>query len=130
MADQNALLTGMKITFRTQNDNRDHDTRVEVWINKAGEHEAAYLDVPQFEFENNSTHIFDVPTKGQQMKRSEIPGSWVQIRIHPSGGRGHDRWVFETDVMLRFADGTIHEQSFQRTTLDQNSNQANFSLVA
>jgi hypothetical protein len=127
MADPNALLTGMRITYRTQNDDKDGDTRVEAWINMSGEREAAYVDVGGMHFDNNSTHIFDGQAKSNPMRRADIPGSWLQIRIDPNG---NDRWVFECDLMLRFNDGTIHEQSFQRTTLDQNSRQANLMLVA
>ena len=129
--DPNAHLVSMQIIFDTLNNDLDHDTRLEVWINKAGEKEAAYLDVKHNGFPNDSTHVYDVPKKSNTMMRSEIPGSWVQIRIHPSdghGGPGKDTWNFKCRVMLRFDDGTIYEKAFDLTTLDQDANQSKLSL--
>ena len=45
----NAVLQSMEITINTLNNDKDADTRLEVWINKAGEREAAYLDIQRAE---------------------------------------------------------------------------------
>lgn len=37
-------------------------------------------------------------------------------------------WNFKCKVMLHFDDDSVFEKEFGRTTLDQDANQANFSL--
>src|SRR5690242_2929879 len=77
----NALLQSMEITINTLNNDKDADTRLEVWINKSGEREAAYRDIQGQRFDDGSIHIFQVSPKTNPMTRGEIPGSWVQLRI-------------------------------------------------
>jgi len=121
----NARLQSMEITINTLNNDKDADTRLEVWINKAGEREAAYLDIQGQKFDDGSIHIFQVPPKTNPMTRGEIPGSWVQLRIAPNG---HDTWNFQIRVMLRFNDGTVYERTYGPSTLDQDARQGNYSL--
>ena len=121
----NAVLQSMEITINTLNNDKDADTRLEVWINKAGEREAAYLDIQGQKFDDGSIRIFQVPPKTNAMTRGEIPGSWVQLRIAPNG---HDTWNFQFRVMLRFNDGTVYERAYGPSTLDQDARQGNYSL--
>jgi len=125
MENPNALFQSMQTTINTLNNDKDDDTRLEIWINKAGEHEAAYLDIQGQKFDDNSIHIFDVPQRNNPMRRSEIPGSWVQFRIAPNG---NDTWNFQFRVMLRFDDGTVYEKQFGPNTLDQDARQGNYAL--
>jgi hypothetical protein len=125
MANPNALFQSMQITFNTLNNDKDDDTRLEVWINKVGEQEAAYLDIQGRKFDDNSINIFDVPRKNHPMVRAEIPGSWVQLRIAPNG---NDTWNFQFRVMLRFDDGSVYEKQFGPSTLDQDARQGNYAL--
>lgn len=125
MANPNALFQSMQTTFTTLNNDKDADTRLEVWINKAGEQEAAYLDIQNQKFDDGSTKIFDVPKKNNPMKRAEIPGSWVQLRIAPNG---NDTWNFQFRVLLRFDDDTVYEKQFGPSTLDQDARQGNYPL--
>jgi len=120
-----ATFQSMQTTFNTLNNDKDEDTRLEVWINKAGEREAAYLDIQNHKFDDGSINIFDVPKKNNPMTRAEIPGSWVQLRIAPNG---NDTWNFQFRVMLRFDDGTIYEKAFGPSTLDQDARQGNYPL--
>jgi hypothetical protein len=119
------LFTNMTIDFHTLNDDRDDDTRVEVWINKVGEHAAAYVDLPREHFDDGSHHIFDVPPKGDSFHRSDIPGSWIQIRIRPNG---NDTWKFEFVATLRFDDGSTFEKKVSATALSQDVRQGNYPL--
>lgn len=114
-----ASLVSAAITLCTTNADKDRDTRLEIWINKRGEKEAAYLDLGRTEkLMNGSSKVFDVPKKGHAMKRSEIPGSWLQLRIAPIG---HDSWRFEAKTVLRFTDGTTYQKCFGETGLDRDT---------
>jgi hypothetical protein len=64
--------------------------------------------------------------KTNQMRRSDIPGSWFQVRIHPNG---NDTWRFHCDITLNFSDGPPYKKSFPDTTdISQDVNQAKFNL--
>lgn len=123
-ADPNAVFVNMTITFRTLDDDKDRDTRLEVWINKPGPVSVAYRDIRGVEFPNDKDNVFDVPpdpapTAGK-LTLGEVPGSNVQLKIHPVG---HDTWKFRFDATLRFVSETtgIFEinRKFGKTALDQ-----------
>ena len=114
-----ATLVSAAVTLCTTNADKDRDTRLEIWINKRGGKEAAYLDLGRTEkLMNGSSKVFDVPKKEQAMKRSEIPGSWLQLRIAPIG---HDSWRFKARTVLKFTDGTTYQKCFGETVLDRDA---------
>lgn len=118
----NAVLTSVQVIFYTRNENKDHDTRLECWINLSGEREAAYGQ-RYGEFSDWSTHVLYLTPKTNIMRKSDIPGSWLQIRIAPNG---NDTWRFSCECTLYFSDGTVYRKGFpESTTLDQDSRQAN-----
>lgn len=109
----NPKFTNMTITFHTTNEDKDHDTRVEIFIVKAnGQPALAYLDigggnqphVPNVGFPNNSTsQAYVVPTFGPGFTLQDRPNLAILIKITPNG---HDTWRFGYDAVLHFADGS------------------------
>lgn len=102
-------LTSCKIRFFTHNDNKDHDTALNVLVkNKVSiflsENIAEGVNLGgDMEFVDPSTHEFDLPVKSSGVKMSEIGVPVVNIHIQP---HGHDRWIFDYTVSLIFSDGT------------------------
>lgn len=122
---QNAVLTGVDVTFYTRNDDKDGDTWLETWINMAGEREAAYGQT-YGHFNDWSYFLLQLRPKSNVMQKSNIGGSWLQVRIKPNG---NDTWVFTCKCTLFFSDGTFFDAVFNNpTTLSQDSRQANFYL--
>jgi hypothetical protein len=120
-----AVLTGVRVVYRTRDDNKDHDTRLESWINMSGGREAAYAS-RYGEYDDWSEHVVDLTPKTNVMRKADIRGSWLQIRVTPNG---NDTWRFRCEVTLYFSDGSFHSKSFpEPTTLDQGSRQANKPL--
>jgi hypothetical protein len=117
-----AVLTSVQVIYYTRNDNKDSDTRLECWINMAGEREAAYNQT-YGQFDDWSTHVLYLSPKSNLMRKSDISGSWLQTRIAPNG---NDTWRFTCDCTLHFSDGSIHHKRFlDPTTLDQGATQSN-----
>ena len=117
-----AALTGVQVIFYTRDDDKDGDTWLECWINMAGEREAAYNQT-YGHFDDWSTHVLYLTPKSNVMRKSDIPGSWLQTRIRPNG---NDTWRFTCDCTLYFSDGSIHQKRFgDPTTLDQGARQSN-----
>jgi hypothetical protein len=114
-----ATLVSAVVTLCTTNADKDRDTRLEIWINKAGDKKVAYRDLGRTEkLENGSLKVFDLPTKSKAMTRSEIPGSWLQLRITPLG---HDSWRFKAKTELTFTDGSTYQKCFGETALDRDA---------
>jgi hypothetical protein len=114
-----ATLVSAAVTLCTTNADKDRNTRLEIWINKVGDKEAAYRDLGRTEkLENGSSKVFDVPKESHAMMRSEIPGSWLQLRITPIG---HDSWRFKAKTVLSFTDGTTYQKCFGETALDRDT---------
>ena len=121
-----AVLVGATILFHTGNDDKDGDTRLEAFLNKAGNVEAAYSGFVYGHFEDGSFHPVQLRPKSNLMSKSEIPGSFIRVHIQPNG---NDRWVFEqVPVELNFSDGTFYRKSFGFVTLTQDTNQMDFFL--
>jgi hypothetical protein len=114
-----ATLVSAVVTLCTTNADKDRNTQLELWINKVGDKTVAYRDLGRTEkLENGSSKAFDVPSKSNAMTRSEIPGSWLQLRIAPIG---HDSWRFKAKAELTFTDGTTYQKCFDETALDRDA---------
>jgi hypothetical protein len=119
---EDAVLVNVQAIFDTQDEGKDVDTWLECWINKAGDVEAAHTSTYGI-FEEYHSNVLYLAPKGSIMKKTEVAGSWFQIRIRPNG---NDTWRFKCEVTLHFSDGSIHFKKFlDPTTLDQVSRQSN-----
>lgn len=131
MADD-LTLTGIKIQFRTHNDNKDHDTRLDVAVkNKVNVFLSQDVASAQnlggdMEFVDPSTHDFDLPLAANNIKMSDLTQPYVNIHVKPNG---HDRWIFDYTVSLLFTDATGGTKTFSSTTngiiLDQDNKDYN-----
>jgi len=117
-------LTGVKIRFNTHNDNKDHDTSLNVLVkNKVNmflsEDIAEGLNLGgNTEFVDPSTHEFDLALKSNNMKLEDIVLPLVSIHIQPNG---NDRWIFDYTVMLMFEGGKTFSSSKSGVILDQDN---------
>jgi hypothetical protein len=126
MAD--LTLTAAKIRFVTHNDNKDHDTILNVLIkNKVNlflsQDLAEGLNLGgDMEFVDPSTHEFDLQLKSAGVKLTDIGLPVVNIHIQP---HGHDRWIFDYTVSLIFTDGASPGKTFSSSVtgvvLDQDN---------
>jgi hypothetical protein len=121
-----AVLTGASVLFHTLNNDKDGDTRLEVWVNKAGNREAAYSGFVFGHYDDWSYHRVSLAPKTNLMTKAEIPGAFIRVHIEPNG---NDTWIFEqVPVELYFSDGTVYRKNFGPATLSQDSKQADFPL--
>ena len=126
IATADAVLTGARILFRTLDNNKDGDTRLEAWVNKAGNREAAYSGFVWGQWDDWSYHPVNLTPKSNLMRKSEIGGAFIRVHIEPNG---NDTWVFEqVPVELYFSDGSVYSKNFGGTTLSQSTKQQDFYL--
>jgi hypothetical protein len=123
---RDAVLTGASILFHTGNNDKDGDTRLEAFVNKAGNKEAAYSGYIFGHYDDGSFNPVTLSPKSNVMRKAEIPGSFIRIHIEPNG---NDTWVFEqVPVELYFSDGSVHRKSFGWATLTQDTKERDFPL--
>ena len=122
MADP--TLTAVKIRFTTHNDNKDHDTRLDVNVkNKVNvflsQDLAEGLNLGgDMEFVDPSTHEFDLALKSDGVTVRDIGLPVVRVGIQP---RGNDRWIFDYTAKLVFSDGKTFSSTKNGVVLDQDN---------
>ena len=126
MADPNATITKVSITFVTHDDNKDHDTSVSVDVqNKTSiflSQDLARLDNfagnQEFGDKPPSTNTFVLPLASNGVKVSELLLPIYSITIHPNGD---DRWIFDCAVTLTASDSSQFSATKQGIILDQDN---------
>jgi len=114
-----ATLVDAEVTLCTTSADKDRDTRLEIWIDKDGGKQVAYLDLGRSEkMMDGSSKVYDVPKQGRAMRRSELPASQMHVRITPLG---HDSWRFKAKAVLNFTDGSSYQKCFGETVLDRDA---------
>lgn len=119
-----ATLTKVSITFVTHDDNKDHDTRLNVavkrkvslFINKdiaRGDNVGGGM-----EFADPSRHTFDLPLNAGHTTIGDLKQRVVAIDIQPNGT---DRWFFSYTVTLTFDNGSSFTSKPQGVLLDQDN---------
>jgi len=117
-------LTKTTITFVTHNDNKDHDTQLNVRIKtKVNLFLSKDLAVGSnlggdMEFVDPSTHSFDLVLVSDNIHLSDLSLPIVDIDIQPNG---NDRWIFDFQVALTFDDGNTYSSKSQGLILDQDN---------
>jgi hypothetical protein len=95
-------LTSGRISFHTNDEDRDWNTRITVEAYKRDGSLAAHREIPLLHFDDNSDNgpfgIFAV----SDTKWDDLRGGWLQITIHAVG---HDTWRFNYSAQLYFDNG-------------------------
>jgi hypothetical protein len=106
-------ISGVKVEFATTQQNKDHDTGVEVYYRTADNRVIATARIEQgdnTEYPPNTSAILSLEMKGSYYD-SDLPHSKINIRIFPNG---HDTWTFDLNIIIVYSDGT--ESSFISST--------------
>ncbi|WP_343535127.1 hypothetical protein [Pedobacter sp.] len=118
------ILTKVKIIFVTHNDNKDHDTRLNVKLKTKvnlflSKDIAVGSDLANdVEFSDPSVHAFDLVLSSNNIHLSDLKLPVVEISIQPNG---NDRWIFDFQVELTFDDSNTYSSKSQGLILDQNN---------
>ena len=119
-----AYLSKVSIEFVTHNDNKDHDTILNVLVSNR---KTIFLSEViadgkslggDMEFEDPSTLSFDLVLKSNTFTVEDINVPVVNIHIQP---KGKDRWIFDYTVYLIFDDGKTYSSTTRGVVLDQDN---------
>ena len=99
--DQGPTLTSAEVKFDTTTDNKDQQTRLDVYMKTSHGHEVAKSEGNTGRWNKNSTHTVALQLEGNRT-------------IHP---QRNDSWDFNYKVTLKFSDGTLVTKDFHGCVL-------------
>jgi hypothetical protein len=111
--DQEPTLTSAEVKFDTTTDNKDQQTRLDVYMKTSHGHELAKSEGNTGRWNKNSTHTVTLQLEGNRTKEEARDGS-VSLTIHP---QRNDSWDFNYKVTLKFSDGTFITKDFHGCVL-------------
>ena len=111
--DQEPTLTSAEVKFDTTTDNKDQQTRLDIYMKTSHGHEVAKSEGNTGKWNNNSTHTVTLQVEGDRTK-DEIRNGSVSLTIHP---KRNDSWDFNYKVTLKFSDGTFITKDFHGCVL-------------
>ena len=111
--DQGPTLTSAEVKFDTTTDNKDQQTRLDVYMKTSHGHEVAKSEGNTGRCNKNSTHTVALQLEGNRTKEEVRDGS-VSLTIHP---QRNDSWDFNYKVTLKFSDGTLVTKDFHGCVL-------------
>jgi len=111
--DQGPTLTSADVKFDTTTDNKDQQTRLDVYVKTSHGHEAAKSEGNTGRWNKNSTHTVALQVEGDRTK-DEIRNGSISLAIHPER---NDSWDFNYKVTLKFSDGSFITKDFHGCVL-------------
>lgn len=129
---QGQQLTKVTVQFRTNDENKDHDTKVTYSLVRndsavaqlrdfAGntDKKAQFPDKAEEFKDKTSSSRYNIPIFAGGATKGQLQKAKSQIIITPSG---KDTWRFNLHVKLEYSDGTSEEKVFSRIELSENGN--------
>jgi hypothetical protein len=118
------ILIAMNARFKTNDDDKDHNTRLDVRLIKSDRTVVAERTGISGTFDDWSTHDFDIKVSGT-MTKNDVAGSVSRLNISPVG---NDTWKFDYTITLRFSDNTFVERVFKNKALSQEVREGTYPL--
>jgi hypothetical protein len=113
--DQEPTLTSAEVKFDTTSDNKDQQTRLDVYMKTSHGHDVAKSEGNTGRWKRNSTHTVVLQIEGNRTKDQLKDGS-VSLSIHP---QKNDSWNFNYKVTLKFSDGTYIVRDYSACVLTE-----------
>ncbi|QUQ70763.1 hypothetical protein [Kutzneria sp. CA-103260] len=125
-AGPGAVLTKATVFFHTNNEDKDDDTHVTLWVRDKNNTTAAFIS-------NDFAHFDDNSDNGPYSLQITNQSSWdllnqgtSTIRIDPNG---HDTWRFDIHVDLMFSDGSHLSTDGFGASLSQDRRQQTWGIA-
>ncbi len=113
------VLTSANVSFHVTDNDKDADTRVDVYI-KAGGNTIAKWGGTDGHWDNNSDHgPFNLEVS-EGIKKENLIGPGQAVLVESP--RGHDEWHFNWSVRLKFSDGSSKGYDWTGESVDYDRN--------
>jgi len=109
-ADENAQLTGIGVVFNMPKcDDRDRDTKIDMWIEKGGARLATALNLaPGQHFDDPGSYGPFPFSLDRAVTKAHYRGSLTRLAITP---HGNDTWCTTITITASFSDGSVLKSS-------------------
>ena len=97
---QEPTLASVEAQFDTTKDNKNSDTKLDVYLKNRDGQEVAKSEGNEGVWDKHSTHTLALQIEGNPTK-SEVEKGSVLLTFHPRGG---DTWKFNYKFTLKFSD--------------------------
>jgi methionine-rich copper-binding protein CopC len=108
-AAQEPTLTSAEAKFDTTTDNKDQQTKLDVYVKTSDGHEIAKAEGNEGRWNKNSTHTVTLQVEGNPTK-GEVADGTVTLTLHP---QRRNKWSFNYKVTLKFSDDTFITKDFK-----------------
>jgi hypothetical protein len=105
---QEPTLTSAEVKFDTTTDNKDQQTKLDVYVKTSDGHEIAKAEGNEGRWNKNSTHTVTLKVEGNPTK-GEVADGTVTLTLHP---QRRNKWSFNYKVTLKFSDDTFITKDF------------------
>ena len=112
---QEPILTSSQVKFNTTNDNKNANTKLDVYVKTSDGHQFAKAEGIGGRWNNNSSHTITLKVEGSPTK-AEVENGSVTLTIHPNGD---DKWEFNYRVTFKFSDGSVIRKEIKGCVLTQ-----------
>ena len=106
---QEPTLTSVEAKFDTTTDNKDQQTKLDVYVKNSDGQEVAKAEGNEGRWNKNSTHTVTLQIEGSPTKGQVASGS-VSLTLHP---QRRNKWSFNYKVTLKFSDDTFITKEFK-----------------
>ena len=112
---QEPILTSAEAKFDTTTDNKDQQTKLDVYVKTSDGHEVAKSEGNEGDWKRNASHTITLQVESNPTK-GEVENGSFSLTFHPQGS---DKWEFNYKVTLRFSDGSVIRKDFNGCVLTQ-----------
>jgi methionine-rich copper-binding protein CopC len=114
-ATQEPTLTSVEAKFDTTTDNKDQQTKLDVYLKNSGGQEVAKAEGNEGRWNKNSTHTVALQLEGNATK-AEVANGTVSLTLHP---QRRNKWSFNYKVTLKFSDDSVITKDFNGCLLTE-----------
>ena len=112
---QEPTLTSVEAKFDTTADDKNQDSKLDVYIKNSDGHEVAKSEGNEGHWNKNSSHTLTLQIEGSPTK-GEVTNGSVLLTLHP---QRRNKWSFNYTVTLKFSDDTIITKGLEGCVLTQ-----------
>jgi hypothetical protein len=99
---QEPTLTSGEVKFDTTTDNKDQETKLDVYVKTSDGQEVAKAEGNEGRWNKNSSHTVALQIEGSPT-RGQVENGTVTLTLHP---QRRNKWSFKYKVSLKFSDDT------------------------
>ena len=112
---QEPTITSAEVKFDTTTDNKDQQTKLDVYVKTSDGHEVAKSEGNTGRWNKNSTHTVTLEVEGHPTK-GEVANGSVSLTLHP---QRRNKWSFNYKVTLKFSDDTFITKEYDSCFLTE-----------